>query len=98
LRVKGILAILAIGTIVGIGIVSSINQQPPVPGLNDSQETSDEVIVDLNPEKIDTVDASDEVIVDKEISDYENGVKYYYDENGVKHYSVVAEDAVDATG
>ena len=97
MKIKGILVILTIVTITGIGIVFSINQSP-TPSLQDLLEASDEIIIDLNPEKIDTIQTSDEVTIDKKISDVANGVEYYFDENGVKHYTVVAEDTVDATG
>jgi len=91
LRIKGILVILTIVTITGVGIVFSINQVS-TPGLQDLPKASDEVIIDPNADKIDIVETSDEVIIDKQINDVENGLKYYFDENGVKHYIIVAED------
>ena len=97
MRAKGILVILTIVTITGIGIVFSINQTP-TPGLQDSSEASDEVLIDLNPEKIDTVETSEDVTIDKQIINIENGVEYYLDKNGVKHFIVVVEDTADTTG
>lgn len=97
MKIKGILVILTIVVITGVGIVFSVNEAS-TPGLQDLQETSDEVIISLNADKIDTVETSDEVIIDKQIIDVENGVTYYFDENGLKHYIIVAEDAADASG
>ena len=94
MRIKGILVILTIVTITGVGIVFSINQVS-TPGLQDSQEISDEVIIQLNPEKTDIVKVSDDTTIHKQISDVENGLKYYFDENGVKHYIIIIEDTSD---
>lgn len=81
-------------TITGVGIVFSINQVS-TPGLQDSQKISDDVIIQLNPEKTDIVQASDDTTIHKQISDVENGLKYYFDENGVKHYIIIIEDTSD---
>ena len=81
-------------TITGVGIVFSINQVS-TPSLQDLQEISDDVIIQLNPEKTDIVQVSDNTVIDKQISDVENGLKYYFDENGVKHYIIIIEDTSD---
>lgn len=93
MRIKGILVILLIVTITGIAIVFSTSQTPP-PGLIDLPETSDEVTIALDAGKIDTVETSDEVTIDEQI---ENGVEYYIDEDGVKHYIIEAEDVAVIT-
>ena len=94
MRTKGILVILIIVTVTGIAIVFSANQAP-TPGLQDSPVASDDVTIDINAGKIDTVEASDEVIIEKQISNIENGVEHYLDENGTKHYTIAIEDVAE---
>ena len=35
------------------------------------------------------------VTIDKQIINIENGVEYYLDKNGVKHFIILAEDTAD---
>ena len=94
MRIKGILIILLIVAITGIVIVFSTNQTPP-PGLSDLHEISDEITIALDADRIDTVEASDEVTIDEQIEN--EGVGYYIDEDGVKHFIIEAEDEAITT-
>lgn len=84
--------------VVGVSIVFSANQPPP-PGLQDSMEPSEEVIVQLDAEKTDTVETSEKVVISEQSAYIENdNLNYYIDEKGVKHYVIEIEDTGSTTG
>ena len=80
-----------------MSIVFSTNQ-PPRPGIQDSIEISEDVIIETNTGKIDTANASDSVIIREKNNNIGNDdLEYYIDENGIKHYIITANDVASGT-
>jgi len=70
LRIKGIITISIIVIVVGTSIVFSTNQHPP-PGIQDSVEISDDLIIQLNSSKTDTIDTSEKGIISEQSTNIE---------------------------
>ena len=90
MKIKGIATISIIVIIIGIALVFSTSEILE-PGLQDETRVSDNTIMQSNMNEIDSAQSSDEVKMEEQ-SDSD----YYIDEDGGKHYTIVAEDLAEA--
>ncbi len=91
MKLKGIATIAIILIVIGIGLVFSTSEISE-PGLQDEVQASDNAIMQSNMNEIDSAQSSDEVKMEEQ-----SDLDYYIDEDGGKHYTIVAEDLVEAS-
>ena len=90
MKIKGIATISIIVIIIGITLVFSTSEISE-PGLQDETQVSDNTIMQSNMNEIDSAQISDEVNMEEQ-----SDLDYYIDEDGNKHYTIVAEDLAEA--
>ena len=90
MKIKGIVTISIIVTIIGIALVFSTSEISE-PGLQDEAQVSDEAIMQSNISEIDSAQSSDSIKIDEDSQDY------YVDEDGDKHYTIIAEDVASGS-
>ena len=91
MKLKGIVTIAIILIVIGIVLVFPTSEISE-PGIQDEVQASDNAIMQSNLSEIDSAQTSDEVKIDEQ-----SDLEYYIDEDGNKHYTIVAEDLAEAS-
>jgi len=108
MNIKGISVIGGIVLVILVVILLPNQLNSTAPLIKDDVEVSDESKIELsNPESVSVEDksnmaiipetesppVSDTVQIENETLETDSGVKFYFDENGIKHYVLSVEDS-----